>query len=114
MFATKLAEDAVEANSVDVSNHDAVIGYCAAWRTKIARVRPHAAEPDRGRGTHTQAALRFCARAMQVATDKHGGVAHVVVCTDGRSTMRSPRPASCSPSLCLKRNMSRTAAAWPM
>ena len=86
-YPTGTTEDAVEANSVDASNHHAVVGYCAAWRTKIARVRPNAAEPDRGRGTHTQAALRFCARAMQVATDKHGGVAHVVVCTDGRSTI---------------------------
>ena len=51
-------------------------------------MRNGAPEQDRGRGTHTQAALRFCARAaMQVATDAGGGAAHVVLCTDGHSTL---------------------------
>ena len=87
-------EAAVEANSVDVSNHNAVVGYCAAWRTKIARVRPNAAEPDRP--APPQAALRFCTRAMQVATDKHGGVAHVVVCTDGAPPSARPARRICA------------------
>ena len=88
-YPAGMTEDKLKRNTVSCAA-DCSTGlemYCTAWKTKVGRVRPGAEEPEHGRGTHTAAALRFCVRAMQIAAELEHRTAHIVLCTDGKSTI---------------------------